>query len=172
MESQAKTDREKERWIGGWICLQLSSNHRAPYLLKKLNSHICPFSVSHLPSLIQLKTLSPFFMGLFGFSHSPTSFREREYQIRYTPTFPFLLQLLFFIVTFLCFFLYLPLLFFPCNPKVESPLSDSILDFLGLSFLPNFGFGIVNKLIKTRACLGSWNFFFSPNWHWRLFSGL
>ncbi|TYG67279.1 hypothetical protein ES288_D05G065700v1 [Gossypium darwinii] len=88
--------------------------------------------------------LPPFFMGLFGFSHSPSSFRDREYHFHHI----FLIISVFIVLNFspLLRFSAPPLfLFFFIHNFNFISLTDSILDFLVLFFF------VVKKVIKTRA---------------------
>lgn len=72
--------------------------------------------------------LPPFFMGLFGFSHSPSSFRDREYHFHH----------IFLIISIFIVLNLSPLLRFSAPPPffflILYSLSDSILDFLVLFF--------------------------------------
>lgn len=81
---KTKTDGEKERWIVGIdmssIILQKRKNRTYHF------SHIYPslYLMIFYHSNSTQALLPPFFMGLFGFSHSPSSFRDREYHFHHS----------------------------------------------------------------------------------------
>lgn len=142
---KTKTDGEKERWIVGIdmssIILQKRKNRTYHF------SHIYPslYLMIFYHSNSTQALLPPFFMGLFGFSHSPSSFRDREYHFHHS----FLIINIFIVLNFS------PLLRFSAPPPplffslftilILYPLSGSILDFSGFIFF------VVKKVIITRA---------------------